>query len=295
MGELQVGIATDFNGESPQIEKMEEMLKKIAEAGFTHVHWCNEWDGDYMYSVYEMQQIKEWLDKYRLKAKALHATKGTSRDVSTMDIHGRRDYTSEIEYNRKAGAELIKNRVDLAACLGAHEIVLHLYVPYITFKEDPEAKERFYTQVYKSMDELQDYCAEKNVRICIENLFDVPEEHELEQLDRLFARYPASFLGFCLDSGHANMIWGDGMVEIIHRYKDRLFAVHLHDNNQTADSHKIPGQGSTDWSTVMKAIARTSYELPIVMELMCTEKQEEVFLKKAYDAGKWLTELYEKA
>jgi sugar phosphate isomerase/epimerase len=188
MNTLQLAIATDFAGEFPQIEKISEMLYKVAQAGFTHIHWCSEWDGDYIYSSYEMEQIKEWMDQYGLKAKALHATKGSRRNVNLIDGHYRKDYTSDVEYNRKAGVELIKNRVDLAACIGAKEIVLHLYVPHFTLRGKPEAEEHFYRQVYQSFDELQPYCEHMGVAICIENLFDMPERYELDQLDRLFCQ-----------------------------------------------------------------------------------------------------------
>lgn len=295
MNTLQLAIATDFSGEVSQIEKIDEILHKIAQAGFTHIHWCYEWDGDYIYSSYEMQQIKEWMDQYGLKAKALHATKGSKRNVFLMNGHYRKDYTSDVEYNRKAGVELIKNRIDLAACIGATEIVLHLYVPFFTLQENPEAEEHFYQQVYRSFDELQPYCIQKGVCICIENLYDTPERYELDQLDRLFARYPAEFVSFCLDTGHANMVWGSKMTDIIHRYKERLKAIHIHDNSGSADFHQIPGGGNIDWQEVMAAVARTEYELPLTLELSCYDENVDAFLKKAYEAGERLTGMYREA
>ncbi|ADL04957.1 sugar phosphate isomerase/epimerase family protein [Lacrimispora saccharolytica] len=292
MSTLQLAIATDFAGEFPQIEKIGEILYKIAQAGFTHIHWCFEWDGDYMYSSYEMQQIREWMDQYGLRAKALHASKGSRRNTNMIDGHYRKDYTSEVEYNRKAGVELIKNRVDLAGCMGAKEIVLHLYVPHFTIWEKPETEEHFYQQVYRSFDELQPYCIQKGVRICIENLFDVPERYELDQLDRLLEKYPPQFIGFCLDTGHANMVWGRKMTDIIHRYQDRLYAVHIHDNSGSADFHQVPGEGNIIWQEVMSALARTEYELPLTLELTCNDENVDKFLKKAYEAGEELTGMY---
>jgi sugar phosphate isomerase/epimerase len=295
MNTIQLAIATDLAGEYPQIERIAEILYKIAQAGFTHIHWCHEWDGDYIYSSYEMQQIKEWMDQYQLKAKALHASKGSRRNVNLLDEHYRKDYTSDVEYNRKAGVELIKNRVELAACIGATEIVLHLYVPHFTIRENPEIEEKFYEQVYKSFDELQPYCIEKGVRICVENLFDMPEKYELNQLERLFAKYPPEFLGFCLDTGHANMVWGKDMIDIIHRYGKRLYAIHIHDNSGSMDFHQIPGEGNIDWQAVMDALAQSDYELPLTMELACYNKDIDAFLQKAYEAGSKLTQMYQQA
>ena len=48
---MQLGINTDFDREFDTIEEIEESLWQIAKAGFTHMHWCYEWDGDYIYAV----------------------------------------------------------------------------------------------------------------------------------------------------------------------------------------------------------------------------------------------------
>lgn len=291
--DIQLAIATDFAEINlNNIEETEEILKRIAQAGFSHIHWCFEWDGDYIYSIYEMQQIKEWMEKYGLKAKALHASKGSSRNVNMLDGHYRKDYTSNLEYNRKAGVELIKNRINLASCIGATEIVLHLYVPHITIRKDPEVEGDFYAQVYKSFDELMPYCMEKGVRICLENLFDMPADFMIGQLDRLFAKYPPEFLGFCLDTGHGNMVWRKEMPDVLGHYKSRLFAIHIHDNSGICDFHQIPGLGNINWNSVMEVVAESAYELPLTMELVCAHNELDSFLSEAYEAGAWLTRLY---
>lgn len=288
----QLAINTDFAGESPQLELIREMLGGIAQAGFTHIHWCNEWDGDYIYSSYEMQQIREWMEEYGLKSKALHATKGSARDVNVRQRHYRKDYTSDWEYNRKAGVELVKNRVDLAEALGASEIVLHLYVPHVTIGEKPEVKEDFYACVRKSLSELMPYCLQKGVRICLENLFDMPGEVMLEAWDRLFGEFPPEFLGLCYDTGHANMIWGNQSPDVLRRYGDRLYAVHLHDNDGDADSHRIPGDGTIEWERVTEVLADSAYEGPLVLELTCPHKDLRGYLQEAFKAGCHLDRLY---
>ena len=265
---LELAVNTDFAGESTRLEQIRTTLERIAQAGFTHIHWCHEWDREYMYSPYEMQQIREWMDEYGLKSKALHSTKGSAKDVNVREAHYRKDYTSDWEYNRRAGVDLIKNRVDLAQALGATEIVLHLYVPYITIQKKPEVKEDFYACVFRSLDELMPYCMEKNVRICIENLFDMPGEYMLEAWDRLFDRYPEEFLGLCYDTGHANMVWREQAPEILGRYAHRLYAVHIHDNNGMEDLHQLPfspignkeGMTSVNWGGFIKGLRKIKYD-----------------------------------
>lgn len=296
---MELGINTDYEKEFEQIEEIEESLRQIAAAGFTHMHWCYEWDGDYLYAHSEMAQIREWMDQYGLKAKSLHASKG-SRGVGggSRSGHYRKDYTSGVEFNRIAGVELIQNRVELAHMLGTTEIVLHMYLPYQDFVTVPGAKEDFYKQVYRSLDELAPFCRERNVRICVENLFEAPGEMQIEQFDRLFSRYPADFLGLCLDTGHAHLVWGNDFITVFaDRFRDRLYSIHMHDNNGWGekpgcrDAHMLPGECAIDWHGLMEVLRRSAYAAPWVLEVMKPEKEDTAaFLKRARLAGEWMAE-----
>ena len=293
---MELAIATDYRGEFRKIEDIEACLHEIAEAGFSHIHWCFEWIGEYIYSKAEMYQIREWMEKYGLKAKSLHASNGSNCGDAKQKGHYRKDYTSEMELNRIAGRELIENRVELAHIIGATEIVLHMYLPFLDFQNKPESKEVFYRQVLRSLDELEPFCKERKVRICIENLFEAPGELQLEQFDLLFARYPKEFLGFCLDTGHANLVWGDSFIEVlVERYKDRLFSIHMHDNKGwgdepgCGDAHRLPGEGNIDWKRLMGVLRTSVYELPWILEVKKpAEEDTAAYLKRAKEAGAWM-------
>ena len=138
------------------------------------------------------------------------------------------------------------------------------------------------------------YCLDIKVLIFTENLFDMPGEYMLEAWDRLFARYPKEFLGLCYDTGHANMVWREQAPEVIGRYGDRLYAVHIHDNNGAMDSHWIPGDGSIQWEKVMGTIAKSAYEGPLLLELSTHEPDQAKYLRRAYEAGCRLDALYKK-
>lgn len=300
---LELGINTDFEKEHDCIEEIRKELHQIADAGFTHIHWCFEWDGDYLYSRSEMEQIRSWMDECGLKEKSLHASKGSRRAVEEYGkVHYRKDYTSDMEPNRIAGVELIKNRVELVNVLGGKEIVLHMYLPYKSFENDPASKELFYAQTFRSLDELQPFCKEKNVRICIENLFEAPREMQLEQFDRLFERYPADYMGLCIDTGHANLVGGNDFVqELAVRYADRLYSLHLNDNMGwgdepgCGDAHRLPGECRVDWEALMPLIKASAYEEPFVMEVMKPMGEDvEGYLKRAYETGVWMAGLAEK-
>lgn len=76
---MELALATDYGMCQNSPENMEQQLKKLSDAGVTHVHWAYDWDFEYYYSIHEMYQIKELLDKYNLKVKGVHATEGNTR------------------------------------------------------------------------------------------------------------------------------------------------------------------------------------------------------------------------
>ena len=127
-------------------------------------------------------------------------------------------------------------------------------------------------------------------------MFETPVELQLEQFDLLFARYPKEFLGFCLDTGHANLVWGDSFIEVlVERYKDRLFSIHMHDNKGwgdepgCGDAHRLPGEGTIDWKRLMGVLRTSAYELPWTLEVGKPEEEEvAAYLKRAKEAGAWM-------
>jgi len=298
---MELGINTDFEREYVKIEDMKRSLEQIAAAGFSHIHWCYEWDGDYIYALSEMEQIRGWMEEYGLKAKSLHASRGSSKgNVARIDGHYRKDYTSLLEPNRIAGVELIQNRVELAHILGATEIVLHMYLPYEEFERKPDFKETFYGQVYRSLDELMPFCEEKNVRICVENLFEASGDLQIEQFTRLFARYPEKFLGLCLDTGHAYLVWGRDFVDkLVRPFRNRIYSIHLHDNRGwgdhagCGDAHRIPEDTDFPWKELMPVLHGSAYENPLVLEVcMPADNKPDEYLRRAYEAGQRLYQMY---
>ncbi len=303
-----IAMATDFLGEKQHTNDIEDMIKMIAESGFSHIHWCHEWEGNYMYAESEMDQIAYWLDKYDLKVKGVHGSEGAMRPQKDgryqypNDGDNRKDYTSENEWNRKAGVELIRNRVLLAHKIGANEVVLHMQLPWKAMKESKLFKETYFTQVYKSFDELESFCRVKGVRLAIENLLGTPVVHQKEQFDNLFFRYDKSFVGFCFDPGHGAIMSDGDPLELVKRYQDRLIAMHLNDNmgatsehlsndltTAKQDFHMIPGDGILNWDDLTEVIAKSSYELPLTLELSCKGELDE-FLKKSLEKGVKLQE-----
>ena len=242
-------------------------LRRIAAAGFSHVHWCHQWNTDFIYSDSEINQIARWLQEYGLQLNDLHASEGVEKS-----------WVAPEEYRREAGVALVQNRIDMTAKLGGDVVIMHV-------RAEPrqlEAGQRFWTQLQKSLDTLEPFARTRGVRIAIENLYPL----NFDTIEKIFANYGPNFVGLCYDSGHANL--GEDHIDRLTPLKDRLLALHLHDNHGAADQHKLPFLGTIDWPKLTSLIAQSSYSKMISLEVTIHHSgldEEMVFLDQAFECG----------
>lgn len=252
---------------------MRACLRLLADAGFSHVHWCYEWNTDKLYHTDEIKAIGALLRETGLSVLDLHASQG--KDVSWGSIG---------DENRRAGVALVVNRMETAAAFGADVVVLH--IPFLN-EFGPGG---WFPPVRQSLDELEPVGRKLGVRIALEN---TGSAENWEQLSLLFPLYSPGFLGLCYDSGHGNyrpkLSFGK-----LEEFSDRLIAIHLHDSDGTADQHMVPFHGSIDWEKLSGLLALSSYKKCITLE--CNMKNhgawsQKQFLKEAFSAGKKLASM----
>lgn len=289
---MSSSVNSDYNNDIHSWIEIERQISNIAKAGFTHIQWIHDWEGEYIYSPSEMFQVRDLINGYGLKAHTIHATEGGVRSRKTngkvlfnnryryTDI--RKDYTSMNEYTRLAGVDLIRNRIDLCSHIGATAMVLHMQLPYMMFEENPSDKADYYNQVCKSFDEIRPYARAAGVRIALENLICTPKHHQEEQFDRMFDKYSEDFLGFCFDSGHASLQCKNDMAYFLEKYNKRLYVTHLQDTNSIPDEllnddseilkhdrHWVPfaEEGVIDWNEIARLVAKAPLDLPADFEV----------------------------
>lgn len=259
------------------IDSPQPYLKKIAEAGFTRVHWCHQWDTDFLYCDSEIVQIKKWLAEYGLRLNDLHATAGKEKC-----------WVSSLEYERQAGVDLVKNRIEMAARLDTDVIIIHPS----NSSDESVVTEKHRDSLLRSLDELQPFAKNHGVRFALENVMKTPFLVNLA-LDN----YGPDYIGICYDSGHGNFLEGSGL-DWLEPRKERLIALHLHDNDGASDQHKIPFTGIVDWSRLTRIIAESPYDKAVNMECaihktgLATEMD---FLVKSLEAAKKIEAMIEKA
>jgi sugar phosphate isomerase/epimerase len=248
---------------SPQI-----YLKRIADAGFTHVHWCHQWNTDFFYNDSEIKQIKKWFSEYGLKLNDLHASAGKEKC-----------WVSNTEYERLAGVELVKNRIEMTARLGSDVIVMHPSNTQHLIGSEDKHKE----SLFRSLDELQPFAKQHGVRIALENVMT-----SANIINAGLDNYDQDYVGICYDSGHGNFLSDSGL-DWIESRKDRLIALHLHDNDGSGDQHKLPFTGTVDWKRLAKIISDSPYKKAINLETSVFKVELDVelnFLANALEAAK---------
>jgi sugar phosphate isomerase/epimerase len=241
-------------------------LKMIADAGFSHIHWCHQWCTDFLYSGHEIDQIEKWLAEYGLKTLDLHATDGNEKR-----------WNSDQEYRRLAGVDLVRNRIEMTARLGGDAIVMHVgHEPVLEF-------------VRRSLDELRPLALERGIRIAVENGDNFPE------MKQLLSEYEPEYVGLCYDAGHGNI---NDDIDNMNDVRDRLIVVHLHDNDGIGDLHNPVFSGTLDWERLAVVLAGSSYMKPLNMEVTMGNSgfdDPAKFLAHAFETGNRFSGMVEHA
>lgn len=128
------------------------------------------------------------------------------------------------------------------------------------------------------LNSLAPMAKEMNITMCIENLYDGVGGHLVEgpcchakkaaeRIDRMNDRYGAQVLGFCFDTGHANLV-GIDFEDFIKTLDYRLKVLHIHDNDGIGDLHQMPftftrsreNTASTDWEGFIRGLRAIGYQ-----------------------------------
>lgn len=92
-------------------------------------------------------------------------------------------------------------------------------------------------------------------------------EKAAERIDRMNDKYGAQVLGFCFDTGHANLV-GLDFERFLRTLGSRLKVLHIHDNDGVRDLHQIPftftrtreNLSSTDWYGFIQGLKAVQFE-----------------------------------
>lgn len=184
------------------------------------------------------------------------------------------------ELNDYLWHEVAPKSMKLCSFFGCSYIVVHGFklVHYLG-SEDAE-----WEQTEAFLDSIAPMAREMGITICIENLYDNLGGHlvegpccdvkkTVERIDRINDKYHAEVLGFCFDTGHANLV-GLDFEKFITTLDDRLKVLHIHDNDGIADLHQIPftfsrsraNKPSTDWDGFIRGLRNIHFDKTLSFE-----------------------------
>lgn len=178
------------------------------------------------------------------------------------------------ELNDFLREEAAPKSMQICAFLGCRYIVVHGFkLSYFLGSEEAE-----WEQTQSFLESLAPMAKEMGITMCIENLYHNRGNHLVEgpccdaikaaeRIDRMNDKFAAQVLGFCFDTGHANLV-GIDFERFITTLDYRLKVLHIHDNDGIGDLHQIPftftrnreNKSSTDWEGFIRGLRAVSFE-----------------------------------
>lgn len=139
------------------------------------------------------------------------------------------------------------------------------------------------------LQEICDYAESLGVKVAFENT------KIKGYLDYVIDNIKNSNVGICYDSGHVHAHFNDEFD--YNKFKDRIFAVHLHDNDGSNDQHLLPFEGTIDFDTTISKLRENGFEGYTTLEIHYYKQYSDMtvdeFYKKGYEIGLKLKRKFE--
>lgn len=194
---------------------------------------------------------------------------------------------SPVESERLRSLQFIKDGIELANHIKSPLYTFHAgyttkmdlndkgyFLPNSDYNNDLESGKK---NLYSALNKLKEIAKDKKVRLGVENLFphDYGKNYSLltkpEEIFNFLERYRENdYVGLLLDLGHLNVssfyldFDKEKMLdELVSNYRDKVFEIHLSNNDGQKDSHDIVKRGDHQIETIKNY---NLTDIPIVIE-----------------------------
>ena len=234
---------------------IEEAVKRIAQAGFDGIDF---WGG-------RPHAYRKDLNQTEV-TKIKHLTKALGLAVASFIPAQFRYPTSLCSQNeviRQDSVAYIKDSIQTAAGLGSP--VVSVCPGHSLFGQTTTAARDC---LRRSLDELCLFAAPYSIRIAIEpaDRYETDLINTIPDALRMIDQLGHDNLGVVLDCGHSYVV-GESAAEAVVLSQDRLFHVHVDDNNGLRDQHLIPGEGTFNFAPFLEALEKRNYQGYLCVEL----------------------------
>jgi sugar phosphate isomerase/epimerase len=233
---------------------VDEALALIAQAGFRQIETCGPQGYFDRWEYRSVAFMRAKLERAGLRVRTVHVpVKGWALGDLDDDV-------------RTRAVDAASASLTHAALVGAELVVLH---PNAWRGSTDRAE---YETVQQRSNEdiamLAESAARVGIKIAVENMFGqgIPRPGSTMTELRATIEGLGEHVGLCLDTGHCLI---DGLSAAAEALVagDKLFSLHLADNDGSGDQHLVPGQGAIDWAEFRSALATLGYRGPRMFEI----------------------------
>ena len=206
-----------------------------------------------------------------------------SEGITVNQVHGPwryppRDLEAQDRADRFAS---MSKSIRGASYLGCDKMVVHPLMPYGADSDENPEKMREIN--YEFFARLAEVGKEYGVVVCYENMpfRKLPITSYKDVCDTV-RMIDSKYFKVCLDVGHCLTLSHSPADAVRYIGKD-LYAMHVHDNDGTADQHLIPGQGIGDFRELTRALYEIGYEGVYSLETHIKADSVEEQLRREYE------------
>jgi sugar phosphate isomerase/epimerase len=234
-------------------------LDRLWQAGIRAVEiFCARQHLDYRNRA-QVNELSHWFKDSELKLHSLHSPMYTDEVWGRSGPHSVLSITEPVKSKRTGMLDEIKRALEITELIPCRYFIQHVGVG------GEEYADHKVEAAFTSLEELSLVARQRGVEVLLENI-----PNGLSSAERLvhFLGETHLDLGFCFDSGHANM--SDGVEDAFGIMQARIRSTHIHDNNGRDDAHLFPmyaDEGTINWKQTMDLLRSRPGQYPLLLEL----------------------------
>ena len=200
----------------------------------------------------------------------------------------------------------LKLVLEICAYMKVDTVTIHLGNNHFA-PADGIADEIHVNRMKETLSELLPVAEKLGIIICIENIWFSVNTPDV--LNSIKAEFPTEALGFCYDSGHANIMdngrkyatgnsWNGWRAagkepvfegQALEKLLPHVVNCHLHDNTGWSDAHALPGSGCVDWERTVKLL-KTAPRFKVIQSEVAPQRAH-VSIPELVAKFNWLGEI----
>ncbi len=189
---------------------------------------------------------------------------------------------NDLWLDNEGGSKIVdRYKEDIKRC---SENNISMVIMHLTSKKNPP----MYNELgLNRLKEIVDFAEKLNVQVAFEN-------NKVEgYLEYVISNIKNKNVGICFDSGHCHAFFNDEFN--FSMFKDKIIAVHLHDNDKSDDLHLIPFDGTINWDKFTNDLIENGYNGPVTLETCYRydylKENIDDFYKQCYEVGKKIEQM----